>query len=200
MFLKDFVYICLSWPAALEHGKVEETSVNSGVFIQATLAPPPMWGYLGIIRNYSNPMAHNQGIVSSMSNHIKNNQVRAPPPFTTKYKLSSNLVFVWHVLIEVVLPQTTRNLVSKDLSKSFNRFLKFIGIFEVLFVPDYQKCVPAMLNPRMCFRYLWISLIIFGILRMSFPKGNRQYNDWMQMKKYEIIKTSRRTHIHNESR
>ena len=41
--------------------------------IGATLTPPPMWGYLGIIRNYSNPMAHNQGIVSSMSNHIKNN-------------------------------------------------------------------------------------------------------------------------------
>ena len=32
MFLKDFVYICLSWPAALEHGQIEENSVNSGVF------------------------------------------------------------------------------------------------------------------------------------------------------------------------
>ena len=32
MFLKDFLYICLSWPAALAHGKIEENSVNSGVF------------------------------------------------------------------------------------------------------------------------------------------------------------------------
>ena len=24
MFMKDFLYICLSWPAALEHGKIEE--------------------------------------------------------------------------------------------------------------------------------------------------------------------------------
>ena len=32
MFLKDFWYICLSWPAALEHGTIEENSVNSGVF------------------------------------------------------------------------------------------------------------------------------------------------------------------------
>ena len=32
MFLNDFLYICLSWPAALAHGKIEENSVNSGVF------------------------------------------------------------------------------------------------------------------------------------------------------------------------
>ena len=32
MFLKDFLYIYLSWPAALAHGKIEKTSVNSGVF------------------------------------------------------------------------------------------------------------------------------------------------------------------------
>ena len=32
MFLKDFLYICLSWLAALEHGQIEENSVNSGVF------------------------------------------------------------------------------------------------------------------------------------------------------------------------
>ena len=40
----------------------------------------------------------------------------------------------------------------------------------------------------------WISVDIFDYLwnlRMSFPKGKKQYNDWMQMKKYEIIKTSR---------
>ena len=29
---EDFLYICLSWPAALEHGKIEENSVNSSVF------------------------------------------------------------------------------------------------------------------------------------------------------------------------
>ena len=33
MFFEGFfVYIRLSWPAALEHGKIEENSVNSGVF------------------------------------------------------------------------------------------------------------------------------------------------------------------------
>ena len=32
MFLKDFLYMFLSWPAALEHGKIVEFSVNSGVF------------------------------------------------------------------------------------------------------------------------------------------------------------------------
>ena len=32
MFLKDFLYICLSWPAALEHGKIEENCVSSNVF------------------------------------------------------------------------------------------------------------------------------------------------------------------------
>ena len=32
MFLKDFLYICLSWPAALEHAQIEENRVNSGVF------------------------------------------------------------------------------------------------------------------------------------------------------------------------
>ena len=25
MFWKDFLYLCLSWPAALEHGKIEKT-------------------------------------------------------------------------------------------------------------------------------------------------------------------------------
>ena len=32
MFLNDFLYICLSWPAALALGKIEENSVNSCVF------------------------------------------------------------------------------------------------------------------------------------------------------------------------
>ena len=32
MFLNDFLYICLSWPAALAHGKIEENIVNSCVF------------------------------------------------------------------------------------------------------------------------------------------------------------------------
>ena len=32
MFWKDFLYICLSWPAALEHGQIEEYTVNSGIF------------------------------------------------------------------------------------------------------------------------------------------------------------------------
>ena len=32
MFLKVFLYICLSWPAALEHGQIEENCVNRGVF------------------------------------------------------------------------------------------------------------------------------------------------------------------------
>ena len=32
MFLNYFLYICLSWPAALAHGKIEENSVNSAVF------------------------------------------------------------------------------------------------------------------------------------------------------------------------
>ena len=32
MFLKVFLNIFLSWPAALAHGKIEENSVNSGVF------------------------------------------------------------------------------------------------------------------------------------------------------------------------
>ena len=32
MLLNDFLYICLSWPAALAHGKIEENSVNSCVF------------------------------------------------------------------------------------------------------------------------------------------------------------------------
>ena len=29
---EGFLDICLSWPAALEHGKIEENTVNSGVF------------------------------------------------------------------------------------------------------------------------------------------------------------------------
>ena len=32
MFWKDFLYICWSWLPALEHGKVEENTVNSGIF------------------------------------------------------------------------------------------------------------------------------------------------------------------------
>ena len=32
MFWKDFLYICWSWLPALEHGKIEENTVNSGVF------------------------------------------------------------------------------------------------------------------------------------------------------------------------
>ena len=32
MFLKDFLYICLNGPTSLEHGKIEENSVNSSVF------------------------------------------------------------------------------------------------------------------------------------------------------------------------
>ena len=106
-----------------------------------------MSGYLGIIRYYSSPMAHNRELFPVCQAHIRNKLAKGPPPFTTRYKLSSNLVFVWHVLIEVVLSQTSRNLVSKDLSKSFNRFLKFIGILKVLLVPDYQRCAPAMLTP-----------------------------------------------------
>ena len=40
MFWKDFLYICLSWPAALEHGKIEESTVNS-IFSR-------VWGNNGI--------------------------------------------------------------------------------------------------------------------------------------------------------
>ena len=32
MFWKDFLYICWSWLPALAHGKIEENTVNSGVF------------------------------------------------------------------------------------------------------------------------------------------------------------------------
>ena len=32
MFWKDFLYLCLSWPAALEHGKIDENTVNSCFF------------------------------------------------------------------------------------------------------------------------------------------------------------------------
>ena len=32
MFWKDFLYICWSWPPALAHGKIEESTVNSGIF------------------------------------------------------------------------------------------------------------------------------------------------------------------------
>ena len=32
MFWKDFFYICWSWLPALEHGKIEENTVNSGIF------------------------------------------------------------------------------------------------------------------------------------------------------------------------
>ena len=32
MFWKDFLFVCLSWPAALEHGKKEENTINSGIF------------------------------------------------------------------------------------------------------------------------------------------------------------------------
>ena len=32
MFWKDFLYICWSWLPALEHGKIEENTVNSGIF------------------------------------------------------------------------------------------------------------------------------------------------------------------------
>ena len=29
---EGFLYICLNWPAALEHGKIEENIVNSSLF------------------------------------------------------------------------------------------------------------------------------------------------------------------------
>ena len=32
MFWTDFLYICWSWLPALEHGKIEENTVNSGIF------------------------------------------------------------------------------------------------------------------------------------------------------------------------
>ena len=32
MFWKDFLYICWSWLPALEHGKIEENTVNRGIF------------------------------------------------------------------------------------------------------------------------------------------------------------------------
>ena len=32
MFWKDFLYICWSWLPALEHGKIEENTINSGIF------------------------------------------------------------------------------------------------------------------------------------------------------------------------
>ena len=32
MFWKDFLYICWSWLPALSHGKIEENTVNSGIF------------------------------------------------------------------------------------------------------------------------------------------------------------------------
>ena len=32
MFWKDFLYICWSWLPALAHGKIEENTVNSGIF------------------------------------------------------------------------------------------------------------------------------------------------------------------------
>ena len=32
MFRKDFLYICLNWQAALEHGKLKENIVNSSIF------------------------------------------------------------------------------------------------------------------------------------------------------------------------
>ena len=32
MFCKDFLYICWTWLPALEHGKIEEHTVNSGIF------------------------------------------------------------------------------------------------------------------------------------------------------------------------
>ena len=34
MFCKDFlyIYICWTWLRALEHGKIEENTVNSGIF------------------------------------------------------------------------------------------------------------------------------------------------------------------------
>ena len=32
MFWKDILHICLSWLAAVEHGKIEENTVNSGIF------------------------------------------------------------------------------------------------------------------------------------------------------------------------
>ena len=32
MFCKDFLYICWTWLPALEHGKIEENTVNSGIF------------------------------------------------------------------------------------------------------------------------------------------------------------------------
>ena len=36
----DFWYICLSWPAALEHGRIEENSLNRGI--------SRVWGDKGI--------------------------------------------------------------------------------------------------------------------------------------------------------
>ena len=32
MFWKDFLYICWSWLPTLEHGKIEENTVNNGIF------------------------------------------------------------------------------------------------------------------------------------------------------------------------
>ena len=32
MCCKDFLYICWTWLPALEHGKIEENTVNSGIF------------------------------------------------------------------------------------------------------------------------------------------------------------------------
>ena len=30
--LEGFLYLCLNWPAALEHGKIKENTINSGIF------------------------------------------------------------------------------------------------------------------------------------------------------------------------
>ena len=48
-------------------------ATSNHLSVMGATLDPPMSGYLGIIRNYSSPMAHNQGIVSSMPNHIQNN-------------------------------------------------------------------------------------------------------------------------------
>ena len=32
MFWKDILHICLSWLVAVEHGKIEENTVNSDIF------------------------------------------------------------------------------------------------------------------------------------------------------------------------
>ena len=37
MFWKDILHICLSWLVAVEHGKIGENTVNSGIFFSMVL-------------------------------------------------------------------------------------------------------------------------------------------------------------------